>query len=65
MRWVWGSIGAYWLADIINPGFFSVAVMALCMIPILILDIYFPPEPPPPPVKVEADSQEDVDASNS
>jgi hypothetical protein len=43
MRWLWGSVGAYWLTDAINPGFFSVAVMALVMIPILIVDFYFPP----------------------
>lgn len=44
MRWFWGSLGAYWVADIINPGFFSVAIMALLMIPILIADIYYPPQ---------------------
>lgn len=44
MRWIWGSLGAYWLADIINPGFFSVAIMALLMIPVLVLDLYYPPE---------------------
>lgn len=44
MRWVWGSLGAYWLADMINPGFFSIAIMALLMIPVLILDLYYPPQ---------------------
>jgi hypothetical protein len=44
MRWFWGSLAAYWLADMINPGFFSVAIMALLMIPILIADLYFPPQ---------------------
>lgn len=47
MRWIWGSLGAYWLADMINPGFFSIALMALLMVPVLILDMYFPPEPEP------------------
>ncbi|NOT86120.1 MAG: hypothetical protein HOP02_15365 [Methylococcaceae bacterium] len=42
MRWFWGCLGAYWLADIINQGFFYVAVMSLLMIPILIVDVYFP-----------------------
>lgn len=44
MRWVWGSLGAYWLADMINPGFFSIAIMALLMIPVLIMDLYYPPQ---------------------
>ncbi len=47
MRWIWGSLGAYWLADMINPGFFSIALMALLMVPVLILDMYFPPDPEP------------------
>lgn len=42
MRWFWASLAAYAVADIINPGFFSIAIMALVMIPILIADIYFP-----------------------
>lgn len=55
MRWFWGSLGAYWLADMINPGFFSVAVMALIMILILIADLYFPP---PVPGSASADKQQ-------
>jgi hypothetical protein len=45
MRWMWASLGAYWLAGIIHPGFFSVAIMALLMIPIIIADVMFPPQP--------------------
>ncbi len=43
MRWIWASLGAYWLSSIIHPGFFSIAIMALLMIPILIADVFFPP----------------------
>lgn len=51
IRWIWASLGAYWLAEIIHPGFFSVAVMALVMIPLLIADLCFPPQLPLPVVK--------------
>ncbi|MCX7088318.1 MAG: hypothetical protein NTV00_09725 [Methylococcales bacterium] len=65
MRWFWGSLGAYWLADMINPGFFSVAIMALLMIPILILDMYFPPQAPVMAHKVDhaalPDNEDEVD----
>ncbi len=44
MRWVWASLGAYWLAHLIHPGFGSVAIMALLMIPILIVDLLYPPQ---------------------
>lgn len=43
MRWIWASLGAYWLANIIHPGFVSIAIMALLMIPVLIADLMFPP----------------------
>lgn len=43
IRWIWASFGAYWLSNIIHPGFFSVAIMALLMIPIIIADVFFPP----------------------
>lgn len=43
MRWIWASLGAYWLAHIIHPGFVSIAIMALLMIPVLIADLMFPP----------------------
>lgn len=61
MRWIWGSLGAYWLADMINPGFFSIALMALLMVPVLILDMYFPPEPEPPVGSEEVAEEDDDD----
>lgn len=45
MRMVWGSVIAYWLSGVINPGFVAVAVMIALFIPILIVDPYFPSQP--------------------
>lgn len=58
MRWLWASLGAYWLADIIHPGFFPVAMMALVMIVVLIFDLWFPPEPSLPEPKSDAEKEE-------
>ena len=60
MRWIWASLGAYWLAHIIHPGFVSIAIMALLMIPLLIADLMFPPRPPVP-VKHSADIPETLE----
>jgi hypothetical protein len=57
MRWLWASLGAYWLADIIHPGFFPVAMMALVMIVVLIFDLWFPPEPIPSEPKSDAEEE--------
>ncbi|MDT8407128.1 MAG: hypothetical protein RQ715_07740 [Methylococcales bacterium] len=35
MRYIWASLGALWLADIINTGFFVVATLLLGFIPVL------------------------------
>ncbi|MGZ4979121.1 MAG: hypothetical protein ACXV8O_18415 [Methylobacter sp.] len=45
MRMVWGSLVAYWLADIINPGFVAIAVMIALFVPILINEYLFPAAP--------------------
>jgi len=37
-----GSIGAFWIADIINPGFNPVGVMILFLIPVLVADFLYP-----------------------
>lgn len=38
MRIIWGSLGCYWLKDIINPGFLAIAIMLLLFIPVLIME---------------------------
>jgi len=42
MRMVWGALAAYWLRDIIHPGFTFIAMMILLMIPVLIANTLFP-----------------------
>ncbi|PKM11638.1 MAG: hypothetical protein CVV13_08460 [Gammaproteobacteria bacterium HGW-Gammaproteobacteria-3] len=42
MRIVWGSLGCYWLKDMLNPGFLTIAVMLLSLIPVLVMEKYFP-----------------------
>ena len=37
-----GSTGAFWIADIINPGFNPVGVMILFLIPVLIFEFLYP-----------------------
>ena len=59
MRWIWASLGAYWLAHIIHPGFVSIAIMALLMIPLLIADLMFPPRPPVPVKNAEDEFEEE------
>ncbi len=41
MRVIWGSIGAWWVGQLLNPGFFSVAILMLCLIPVLVFELYF------------------------
>ena len=37
-----GSLGSFWIADIINPGFNPIGVMVLMLIPILIFEYLYP-----------------------
>ncbi len=39
---IFGSMGAFWLADIVNPGFNPVGIMILLLIPVLIIDFLYP-----------------------
>lgn len=39
---VFGSMGAFWIADIIHPGFNPVGVMILLLIPVLIVEFLYP-----------------------
>ncbi len=41
MRIVWGCLGSWWLAYMINPGFESIALMLVFYIPILIIEHYY------------------------
>jgi len=55
MRMVWGALAAYWLRDIIHPAFTLIAVMILCVIPVLIANKLFPEKK-----KVPAVPEEDI-----
>jgi len=64
MRMVWGALAAYWLRDIIHPAFTLIAVMILCVIPVLIANKLFPEKKIMPVVaqeKVEEDPIEEVE----
>lgn len=37
MRMVWGSLGCFWLAGILNKGFYTTAVILLLFVPVLII----------------------------
>jgi len=37
-----GGLGAFWIADIINPGFNPVGVMLFMLIPVLIIEFLYP-----------------------
>jgi len=39
-----GALGAFWIADIINPGFNPIGVMLFMLIPILIFEFLYPQE---------------------
>ena len=39
---IFGSIGAFWLADKVNPGFNPVGILILLLIPVLIIDLLYP-----------------------
>ncbi len=39
---IFGSMGAFWLADIVNPGFNPVGIMILLLIPVLVIDLLYP-----------------------
>jgi len=37
-----GAIGAFWIADIINPGFNPIGVMIFMLIPIIVFEFLYP-----------------------
>lgn len=37
-----GSLAAFWIADIINPGFNPIGLMILLLIPIFIIEFLYP-----------------------
>lgn len=37
-----GSLGAFWLADKVNPGFNSVGILLLLLIPVLLFELLYP-----------------------
>jgi hypothetical protein len=39
---IFGSMGAFWIADIVNPGFNPVGVMILLLVPVLIVEFLYP-----------------------
>jgi hypothetical protein len=41
---IFGGLAAFWVADIIHPGFNPIGVMILLLIPLLIVEILFPKE---------------------
>lgn len=47
MRIALGSPAAWWVANIIHPGFHAIAVMLLMMIPLIMLEFYFSFSPKP------------------
>lgn len=41
-RLFFGSLGAFWLAGTINPGFNSIGILILLLIPVLIFELLYP-----------------------
>jgi hypothetical protein len=41
-RLIFGSLGAFWLAVSVNPGFSSIGIMILLLIPVLIFELLYP-----------------------
>lgn len=41
-RLIFGSLGAFWLAVAIHPGFNSVGIIILLLIPVLIFELFYP-----------------------
>jgi len=39
---IFASIGAFWLANMVNPGFNPVGIMILLLIPVLIVEFLYP-----------------------
>ncbi len=37
-----GGIGAFWIADIINPGFNPIGIMIFMLIPIIVFEFLYP-----------------------
>jgi len=37
-----GGLGAFWIADIINPGFNPIGIMVFMLIPIIIFEMLYP-----------------------
>jgi hypothetical protein len=75
---IFGSMGAFWIADIVNPGFNPVGVMILLLVPVLIVEFLYPQpeleqliershsvpiEPPAPEEPVSGDLLDDELAS--
>ena len=61
MRMVWGALAAYWLRDIIHPAFTLIAVMILCVIPVLIANKLFPEKKIMPVVAQEEVEEEPIE----
>ena len=66
---IFGSMGAFWIADIVNPGFNPVGVMILLLIPVLIFEMLYPqPEleqliEQPQPVSIDEQPVQEESAS--
>jgi len=41
MRITWGSLGSWWLSHLIHPGFNAIAILFICLIPVIAVEIYF------------------------
>jgi len=39
---VFGGLAAFWIADIIHPGFNPIGVMILMLIPVIIVELLYP-----------------------
>lgn len=68
MRITWGSLGSWWLSHLLHPGFNAIAILFICLIPVIIVEIYFlipaktkftPPELPSPDQNQPTASLED------
>ncbi len=57
MRVIWGSIGAWWVGHLLNPGFISIAILMLCLVPVLIFELYFY-EPKKVRLELSADAEQ-------
>jgi hypothetical protein len=60
IRILCGSVAAYWLSGIINPGFVAIAVMLLLFFPVFFLDFLFP-QPPSKPLEAQNETEEIIE----